>query len=153
VYRMRPATWPITRHANGWLAARYGLHVKATLERYLELMARHRDQLRRETDALLVFLGLVPHNDDLYPGFGARVKAWTPELRRLLHQPDEGSMYVDLYPALAEHPTRHLLHDGAHLAVSGHRRVAELVVPVLQPLLEQRERADRERPSRAGAHP
>ena len=153
VYRMRPATWPITRHANGWLAARYGLHVKATLERYLELMARHRDQLRRETDALLVFLGLVPHNDDLYPGFGARVKAWTPELRRLLHQPDEGSMYVDLYPALAEHPTRHLLHDGAHLAVSGHRRVAELVVPVLQPLLEQRERADRERSSRAGAHP
>jgi len=142
VYRMRPAAWPMTRHANEWLAARYGLHVKASLERYLDLMARHRDQLRRETDAPFVFLGLLPHDDHFYPGFNARVTAWTPELRRLLDRPAEGSTYIDLYPALAEDPRRHLLHDGAHLTPTGHRRVAEVVVPVLASVLVERERDD-----------
>ena len=131
LYRWRPAAWPVTRHANRWFAARYGVHVKATRERYLELMARHRDRLRAETSAQLVFLGFFPHSDDFYPGFGARVTSWGRELGALLHEPDARSVYVEIYGTLAAHPRRHLLRDGAHLAPEGHRRVADLVTPVL----------------------
>ena len=107
------------------------MHVKATRERYLELMARHRDRLRAETSAQLLFLGFFPHSDDFYPGFGERVTAWGNDLAAMLHQPEDGSFYVEIYTALAAHPRRHLLRDGAHLAPDGHRCVAELVTPVL----------------------
>lgn len=135
LYRWRPASWPITRHANALLARRYGVFVKATRERYLELMARHRDRLRADSRARLLFLGLVPHDDAFYPGFGARVTEWSPHLAALLHHPEDGAVYVDLYATLADHPRRHLLHDGAHLAPDGHRKVADLVVPALVPLM------------------
>jgi lysophospholipase L1-like esterase len=135
LYRWRPATWPVTRHANGWLAARYGVFVKATRERYLELIARHREQLRAESGARLLFLGLVPHSDEMYPGYGARVAEWGKDLAALLHHPEDGSTYVDLYTPLAVQPRRHLLRDGAHLTHDGHRRVAELVLPALVPLM------------------
>ncbi|MBI3767198.1 MAG: SGNH/GDSL hydrolase family protein [Deltaproteobacteria bacterium] len=141
LYRWRPAAWPGTRHVNGWLAARYGVVVKATRERYLELIERHRERLRVESGARLLFLGLVPHSDYMYPGYGARVTAWSRDLAALLHHPEDGSVYVDLYTPLAAHPRRHLLHDGAHLAADGHRRVAELVIPALLPLMRACERA------------
>lgn len=140
LYRVRPSALPVTRHVNGWLAARYGLVVKATRERYLELMARHRDQLRTEADADLLLVGLMPHSDYSYPGYHDRVTAWGEDLARLFHRPDEGSTYLDVYAPLAEHPQRHLLRDGTHLSASGHRRVAELVVPTLLPLLAARDR-------------
>ncbi len=136
LYRWRPASWPGTRHVNAFLAARYGVFVKATLERYLELIARHRDRIRAESDARLLFLGLVPHSDDMYPGYGARVSAWNAALATLLHHPEEGSVYVDPYPTLAAHPRRHLLRDGSHLARDGHRVLAALVLPALTPLME-----------------
>jgi lysophospholipase L1-like esterase len=140
VYRWRPSAWPGVRRANGWLAARHGFIVKATREQYLGLMERHRDRLRAETDATLLFLGPVTHSEHMFPGYGARVSAWSRDLARLLHRPAEGMTYLDLYGPLAAHPHRHLLHDGTHLAPSGHRLVAELVTPVLLRLVESRER-------------
>lgn len=140
LYRIRPSALPGTRHVNGWLAARYGLVVKATRERYLELMTRHCEMVRAETGAHLLVLGFMPHSDYMYPGYGARVSAWGAGLARAFDRPDDGSTYVELYSRLAEHPRRHLLNDGAHLAPSGHRQVAELVVPVLRRILESRER-------------
>jgi lysophospholipase L1-like esterase len=136
LYGWRPARWPGTRHVNGWLAARYGLFVKATGERYLELVERHRDRVRAASNARLLFIGPVPHNDDMYPGFGERVTAWSEDLARLLHHPAKGSIYVDAYRPLAAHPDRHLIGDGCHLTPAGHLRLSTLVVPALVPLMQ-----------------
>jgi lysophospholipase L1-like esterase len=138
LYRWRPASWPITRHANRILAARYGLVVKATRERYLELMARQRDRIRAQTSAVVLFLGPFPHDESFYPGFGARVRAWSEDLAALLHRPAEGSTYLDVYrPLTVESPGRYLLRDGAHLTAEGHRRVAHLILPTLVALMHE----------------
>ncbi len=133
--RWRPAAWPATRRIYGWAASRYGLIVKATRERYLGFMAEHRDRLRAETDAHLLFIGPVPHSDYMYPGYGERVLAWSPDLARLLHRPSEGSVYVDVYERLAAHPRRHLLSDGTHLDSDGHSQLGAIVVSALTPLM------------------
>lgn len=140
LFHWRPVSWPGGRRVNGWLAARYGVVVKATRERYLELIARHRDRLRAESGMHLVFLGFVPHSDDMYPGYGARVTEWSKDLAALLHHPEDGSTYVDIYAPLATHPCRHLLSDGTHLSAAGQRCVAELVIPALAPLMRACER-------------
>lgn len=142
LYRWRPASWPIARHVNGILAQRYGTFVKATRERYLALMERHRDRLRASTDADMLFLGLVPHSDFFYPGYCERVLAWGKDLEALLHRPALGCFYVELCAPLLQDGgvRRHLLRDGAHLSAAGHRRVAELVVPALASLMHARGR-------------
>jgi len=132
LYRWRPASWPITRHANRVLATRYGLFVKATQERYLELIARYRDRIRAQGSAEILMLGPLPHTEWMYPGYGARVRACSAALVPLVHDPPRGSAYLDLYePLSVEGPGRYLLHDGAHLTPEGHARVAELVLPHL----------------------
>lgn len=132
LYRWRPAAWPVARHANRWLAARYGLRVKATRERYLEVMTGHRDRLLAETSVRqIVFVGFIPHSDDFYPGFHDRVTAWGPDLVALLHRPEFATVYVDPYVTLAAGSGRHLLRDGAHLTPEGHRILAAIVAPVL----------------------
>ncbi len=136
VYRWRPASWPLTRHANGWLAARYGFVTKATRERYLELIARHRDRMRERTAAPLLFLGPLPHSEYMYPRFNERVVAWSGDLARLLHRPDDGGIYLDVHAALAAHLDRFILRDGAHLTREGHRALAGLVAPALLALLQ-----------------
>jgi len=135
VYRWRPAAWPLTRHANPFLAARYGLITKATRERYLQLVSRHIDRVRTVIDGPILFLGFIPHSEFMYPGFDERVRAWGPDLTRLLHRPADGSTYLDVYPALYAHPQHHLLSDGAHLTPDGHRALADMVIPVLGTLL------------------
>jgi lysophospholipase L1-like esterase len=136
LYRWRPSAWPLMRYANGFLAARHGLVVKATRERYLELVDRRRDQLRQRPDLTILFLGLLPHNDCMYPGFGARVTAWDADLRALLHRPDEACFFLELYAPLMDGGADGcLLHDGTHMSLAGHRRVAELVGPPLLALI------------------
>jgi lysophospholipase L1-like esterase len=57
----------------------------------------------------------------------------------LLHQPARCRFYLELCaPLMHGGAARYLLHDGTHLSVEGHRRVAELVTPVLQSLLAER---------------
>jgi hypothetical protein len=137
LYRWRPASWALTRHVNGLIAQRYGTFVKATRERYLELMARHRDRLRESSDAQMLFLGLLPHSDFFYPGFCERVLAWGRDLEALLHDPARGYHYLELCAPLVRDGgvARCLLRDGAHLSPAGHQRVADLVTPVLAELM------------------
>jgi lysophospholipase L1-like esterase len=135
VYRWRPAAWPITRHANEILAARYGLITKATRERYLQLVTRHRDRVREVMDGPILFVGFLPHSEHMYPGYDARTTAWSRDLARLLHDPAGASTWVDPYPVLFARSDRYLLSDGCHLTPDGHRVLAGLVAPALAPLL------------------
>jgi len=135
VYRWRPAAWPITRHANAFLAARYGLVTKATCERYVDFVEKHRDRVRQAMDGPILFVGFLPHSEHMYPGFDARVSAWSADLARLLHDPAGGSSWVDPYPTLYAAPGHHLLSDGCHLTPDGHRALADVVAPALVPLL------------------
>ena len=139
VFRWRPSTWPVTRHVSGWLAARYGTEVKATRERYFELVLRYSDRMRTQSDAHQLLLGLLLHSDDMFPGYGERALAWSRDLYGLLHQPGQGRSYLELCAPLMEGGVaRYLLRDGTHLSAAGHQRVAELVTPVLQSLIVER---------------
>jgi lysophospholipase L1-like esterase len=141
LHRWRPATWPVTRHGNKWLASHYGTEVKATRERYLELVGRHSDRLRALSDAHQLLLGFLPHSDDMFPGYGERAVQWSKDLQGLLHQPARGRTYFELYGPLTQGGVaRNLLRDGIHLSAEGHRRVAELVSPVLLSLISDRSR-------------
>ena len=131
--------WPVTRHVNGWLAARYGTEVKATRERYFELVLRYSDRMRTQSDAHQLLLGLLQHSDDMFPGYGERALAWSRDLYGLLHQPGQGRSYLELCAPLMEGGVaRYLLRDGTHLSAAGHQRIAELVTPVLQSLIVER---------------
>ncbi len=141
-FRWRPSSWPGTRRVNGWLAARYGTEVKATRERYFELVQRYSDRVRAQSDAQQLLLGLLLHSDDMFPGYGARALAWSRELQGLLHQPASRRCYLELLaPLMQGGAARYLLHDGTHLSAEGHRRVAELVTPALRSLLDERARS------------
>ena len=137
LYRWRPASWTLTRNVNGLIARRYGTFVKATKERYLELMDRHRSRLRETSGAPVLFLGLLPHSDHFYPGFCERALAWGRDLEALLHDPARDSYYLELCAPLLQDGgvARHLLRDGAHMSPAGHERVAALVTPVLGELM------------------
>ena len=135
VYRWRPAAWPITRHANEFLAARYGLITKATRERYVDFVEKHRHRMREAMDGPILFVGFVPHSEHMYPGFDARVTDWSADLARRLHDPAGGSSWVDPYPTLFAGPGHHLLSDGCHLTPEGHRVLAGIVAPALAPLV------------------
>lgn len=136
LFRWRPSSWPLVRHANAVLAARHGLIVKATRERYLDLIGRRRDYLRQRHDLTILFVGLLPHSDYMYPGFGARVTAWNADLRVLLHRPEDGCFFLDPYATVMKGgPDECLLHDGTHISIAGHRRIAALVAPPLLDLI------------------
>jgi lysophospholipase L1-like esterase len=142
VFRWRPSAWPVTRQVNGWLAERYGTEVKATRERYLELVLRYSDRIRAQSDAHQLLLGLLLHSEDMFPGYGERALRWSRDLHGLLHQPARGRSYLELCAPLVEGGVaRYLLRDGTHLSAAGHQRVAELVTPALQSLLAERSRS------------
>jgi lysophospholipase L1-like esterase len=141
-FRWRPSSWPVTRRVNGWLAARYGTEVKATRERYFELVVRYSDRVRAQSGAPQLLLGLLLHSDDMFPGYGERALAWSRDLHELLHEPARGRYYVELCaPLMQGGVARHLLRDGTHLSPEGHQRVAELVTPALQSLLAEHSRS------------
>jgi lysophospholipase L1-like esterase len=136
VYRWRPAAWPVTRHLNGLLAARYGVTVKATRERYLELMRRQCDRIREQTSAPVLFLGLLPHSDFFYPGYRQRAVQSSADLALVLERPAEGFYYLDVLQRLERDggSDRLLLSDGTHLSRAGHGAIAALVTERLVPL-------------------
>jgi lysophospholipase L1-like esterase len=143
LHRWRAERWIGLRQWNRWIAARHGTIVKATRERYAQRICEIRDQLRTQCDAPILFLNLLPASDDCYPGYAARVAEWTPFLRAALHRPELASFFLDIHAPLRRWRTRDLLlRDGTHLSPTGHRRIAELIAPVLRELMrEQEERA------------
>ncbi len=136
LYRGMPRNWPGMRWLRPLFAARYGTIVKATEGQYYELMRRHRERVRRATDATLLFCSVFPHSEYAYPGFNARASAWNAGLSRLLHEPGTGSTFVDVYgPLTRRRPHEHLLRDGMHLSSHGHRIVADVLVPEIRALM------------------
>ena len=102
---------------------------------------RYSDRIPALSDAHQLILGLLLHSDDMFPGFGERALAWSRDLDGLLQQPARGRFYLELCaPLMQSNVTRYLLHDGTHLSADGHRRIAELVTPVLESLLAERGR-------------
>lgn len=135
LYRFEPRKWSFFRRLNRPLTHRYGLEVKATLDRYLDRMLDLRARARARTDAEIVFLGLLAADERIYPGYPARVAEWTPRLAALLDDPAARSCFVDPIPALGWSVEDVLLGDGTHLSPEGHRRVAERLTPLLMPKL------------------
>ena len=138
LYRWMPRTWPGVRQLRRFFAARYGTVVKATEGQYLELMRRNRERVRT-TGATLLFCSVFPHSESAYPGFHARAAAWNGRLATLLHQPDAGSFFVDVYgPLTRRRVDANLLRDGMHLSPGGHRIVADALTPHLLALMQAR---------------
>jgi lysophospholipase L1-like esterase len=131
LYRFEPRKWPGLRELNAPLARRYGLEVKATLDRYLDRMLDLRARVRARTDADIVFLGLLPADERIYPGYPARVAEWTPRLAAALDDPAARSSFVDPVGALGWNTDAVLLRDGTHLSGEGHRLVSGALAPVL----------------------
>jgi lysophospholipase L1-like esterase len=77
----------------------------------------------------------------MFPGYGERAVAWSKDLQGSLHQPARGRTYFELYGPLTQGGVApNLLRDGIHLSAEGHRRVAELVSPLLLSLISERSR-------------
>jgi len=146
LYRWNVAQWLGVRHFRRWFAARYGTIVKVTGPRYVQLVCRLRDRLRKLSKAKVLLLGLIPHSEDYYPGYQKRASEFSKLLEAALHRPEENVVYFDLHSYLMPYGTRDLLiRDGRHLSAEGHRRVAEAVVPILKRLITD---CDRPPPSR-----
>ena len=131
LYRLEPRKWWGLRNLNEPLARRYGLEVKATLERYLDRMLDLRSRVRAKTDAEIVCLGLLSADERIYPGYRARVAEWTRSLAAALDDPAARSSFVDPTVALGWNRDEILLRDGTHLSAEGHRRVAAALTPSL----------------------
>ncbi len=136
VHLWKPWHLPGAMRVRRWLARRYGTIAKTTGDRYVELMCRVRDQVRAKSSAPILFLGLLPMDDDYYPGFAQRAHAWGAKLTKVLDAPAAGYHYLDVHPPLTRDGMRGLLlRDGTHLSVDGHRRLAALVIPRLRELM------------------
>lgn len=131
LHRLEPRKWWGFRNLNGPLARRYGLEVKATLERYLDRMLDLRARVRAKTDAEIVCIGLLSADERIYPGYRARVAEWTPRLAAALDDPAARSSFVDPTAALGWNVDEILLRDGTHLSREGHRRVAAALISFL----------------------
>jgi lysophospholipase L1-like esterase len=134
VYRRRPSRWFGVRQLRRLIVAHYGTAVKATRERYLELAARAREQLRGHTSVPILFLGLFPLDDEYFPGYLARAKEWNRHLPEVLHQPERGFHFIDVLRILEAGWDGVVLADGQHLTAEGHRRVAALILPTIERL-------------------
>lgn len=142
VFRYRPGRLLLLRRARALIARRYGLVTKATRERYLQRMLEARSALRSQTQIPILFLGILPLSDTLYPGYHRRAFEWGAELERVLPDPAQHTFYIDMMTPLAPDAERGLLlNDATHLTVEGHRRVACLVRPLLLELMLTCERS------------
>lgn len=136
LYRWNLAQWNGPRQIRRWFAKRYGVLVKATGPRYVQLMCRLRDRLRSQSRAKVLVLGLLPHSEDYYPDYHKRAREFGKLLHAALHRPDEDVVYLDLYDALMpEGFDGMVISDGKHLSVDGHRRLAPIVASALEPLM------------------
>jgi hypothetical protein len=66
LYRWNLAQWNGPRQIRRWFAKRYGVIVKASGPRYVQLMCRLRDRLPSQSRAKVLILGLLPHSEDYY---------------------------------------------------------------------------------------
>ncbi len=136
VNRWKPSNWPIIGPLWRARVRRYPTVAKITCEGYVERMVRLRDQARAGGVREILFLGLLPVFEDVCPGYDSRAPAWCAALRRALDVADAGSAFLDVHATLGTADlNRLLLRDRIHLSVHGHREVARLVVPALEPLL------------------
>ncbi len=136
-YRWNISQWFPARQIRRWCTTRYGTTRKTTPERYVELIGRLRDQIRlSQSQAKILFLGLLPQSEDYYPAYPQRAAEWSAKLAAALDRPDEGVLYLELHSYLLRDGGRDvLLSDGRHLTAGAHRRIAEAVTPVLQRLM------------------
>lgn len=134
--RWQPSNWPLVGPLWRARVVRYPTIPKVTCEGYVRRMVELRDRARKAGVRQTLFLGLLPVAEDVCPGYRERVPGWCAELRRALDDAEQGSSFVDVHAALRDVPLGTLLlKDRVHLSEEGHRRVAALVAPVLEPLL------------------
>jgi hypothetical protein len=131
LYGRRLSRWFGVRQFRRLLIARYGPQVKATRERYLELAVRARDRIRDQTQASILFLGLLPMDDEYFPDYTARATEWNRHLAGALRDPERRMDFVDVLTIIDAGWDGLLLSDGQHLTVEGHRRVAALILPTI----------------------
>ena len=93
--------------------------------------------MRAQTPAPIIILGLLPASEEYYPSYRDRAIAWGTDLAAALHNPEGGCFYVDLHSALTRGRSTDglLLRDGRPLSIEAHRRIAEIVRPVLTQLM------------------
>jgi lysophospholipase L1-like esterase len=136
VMRWQPSNWPLVGRLWRARVTRYPTIPKLTCERYVRRMAELRDRAREAGVRQTLFLGLLPIAEDVCPGYRERAPGWCAELRRVLDGPGRSSRFLDVYAVLRDGPLGALLlKDRVHLSEEGHRRVAALVAPALEPLL------------------
>jgi hypothetical protein len=142
-YRWNIAQWVPFRQVRRLCALRYGTAPKTTAARYVELIGRLRDQIRQhDATAKILVLGPLPQSQDYYPGHRPRAAAWSAELAAALHRPGDGVSYVELHAPLLRDGARDLLlRDGRHLTPGAHRRVADVVAPLLTQLISEVDQA------------
>lgn len=137
VYSLRLGRWAAVRRLRAAAVRRYGLIVNMTGEQYVDSILRLRRTVRASTQAPTLFWGLLPLSENLYPGYHQRARDWSSELAK--HVPDEARRcyFVDVMGALAAVSSRELLlNDETHLSISGHGRVADVLLPELRCLIE-----------------
>ncbi len=138
LFRWNAAQWAGARHLRRWFGKRYGTIVKATGPRYVQLMCRLRDRVQSQSSAQLLVLGLIPHSENYYHGYGKRAREFGELLAAVLHRPDERVVYLDMLEGMSKEDTsRLLISDGRHLSPLGHRRAAEIVAPALKRLMSE----------------
>lgn len=138
VYRFRLGKWAALRALREAAGRRYGVVVKATGARYLERMLQMRAMARAAVEGPILFFGLLPVSDSLYPGYHQRAREWNAELAKHLPDSAQRCSYVDVMEPLAALPSGDLLlSDESHFNVDGHRRIAALLLPELRRLIEE----------------
>ena len=143
VYRSRLSSWPALRRLRAHAGRRYGVVVKTTSERYVERLLGFRTIARDHMQGPILFVGVIPLSDNLYPGFHQRAHEWNRELNKHLPDTAQRCFFIDVMEELAVMPSsRLLLNDETHLSIEGHRRFAELLLPELRRLIQEAE-ADR----------
>ena len=136
LHRWRPSRWPVV--GPWWTARARQLPPipKITSARYLERMRALVDDAQARGVRQVLVLGPIPVAEDICPGYFVRVAAWSLELRAAFDTPERGVRFLDLFAALRDIPSeRLLLRDRIHPSPEGHREVARLLTPTLEPLL------------------
>lgn len=138
IHRWKPSSVPVLSHIRRAIIKRFPTTPVITLEKYLARLQELVDLIRRirPRPVPIVFLGLVPLRPDYYPGYNERVLGWSTAIAEALHRPAEHLFYVDTSPLFSVAPRLMLIRDGTHLSAEGHRRVAELIVPMLRQVME-----------------
>ena len=136
LHRWQPSNWPVVGRVWRARVSRYPTIPKLTCEGYVGRMQRLQGDARERGVRRLLFVGLLPVAESVCPGYFARVPLWCVALRAALDDPSTGCRFLDVFgPLHAVSIDRLLLRDRVHLSPEGHRLLANLVRPALEPLL------------------